>query len=89
MTMSVLDDIRGLAAAGRVRFSSHMRNETMPKRRISPDDVVCSLMNASSCRPTGEPREDKYIAVGPDLDGDTLQVVVVVECDLFVVTAFT
>ena len=88
MGKGVLDDIRGLAAARRLRLSDHMRNVTMPKRDISLDNVLCALMNASSCRPEGEPGDDKYVAVGPDLDGDRLQVVVVIEGDLFVITAF-
>ena len=49
-------------------------------------DVVHALANAVGCRQAGEP--GKWRADGPDLDGDELTAVVVIEAGLVVVTVF-
>ena len=78
-----LRDIRGFAAAGRVRFTRHAR-ERAAERAGGELQVIGALRNATAC----EPSEDKWKVSGPDLDGDDLTAVVVVEAGVVVVTVF-
>lgn len=81
----VLDDVRGYARAGRIRYSWHARNERMPERSVSYGDVESALTNAVSCDPA---EGEKWKVIGPDLDGDDLELVVVVEEGVLVITAY-
>jgi hypothetical protein len=78
-----LRDIQGYAAANRVRFSRHAYDE-MREAGATEEDVVHALAYATRCRP-GNVR-GRWKATGPDLDGKPLDVVVVVQDGLFVVT---
>lgn len=80
-----LETIRRYAVAGLVAFTTHAR-ERMVQRRVSLDDVLRALINAKSARATDV--AEKWIACGPDLDGDDLEVVVVIEAGLVVVTVY-
>ena len=78
-----LADIRGFASAGRIAFTSHAR-ERMAQRGARPRDVRHALTNARSCVAS----DDKWKAAGPDIDGDDLTCVVVLELGILVVTIF-
>ena len=76
--------IRGYVAAGRYVIVGHAL-QRMRERRVSEGDVVSALKAGRSCRP--EPHE-RWKVVGPDLDGEDLAVVVVLEDGVVVVTVF-
>jgi hypothetical protein len=80
-----LRHIRGYAAAGRVRFSRHAY-QRMDERGANQRDVISALANAVRCARASNP--GCWKAVGPDLDGDELSVVVALEDGLLVVTLF-
>lgn len=82
---TALGTIRQYAVAGRLIYTAHAR-EQMAKRNISRGDVNRALQNAKSCR-AGDTAA-KWIACGPDLDGDDLDVVVVIEAGLVIVTVY-
>ena len=79
-----LRDIRGFAAAGRVRFSQHAYHR-MDERGATERDVIKALANATRCEAANDGR---WKASGPDLDGDTLTAVVALESGVLVVTMF-
>ena len=80
-----LETIRRYAVAGLVAFTAHARGR-MAQRNVSLDDVLRALINAKSARATDA--ADKWIACGPDLDGSDLDVVVVIEAGLVVITVY-
>lgn len=79
-----LADVRGYAAAGRFRLTRHARKRC-EERGATFDDVGHALTNARTCS-AGEP--DRWRVEGPDLDGDSLTVVVAIEAGVVVVTLF-
>lgn len=83
-SQQVLEDIRGYAAARRVRVSSHGR-QRMNERRVTYDDLRYGLMNATACKQTetGRWRVDSV-----DRSGDRLTAVVLFWDGLLVVTVF-
>lgn len=80
-----LRDVRGYAAAGRVRFSGHAY-ERMDQRGATERDVIKACASATTCRHAAEP--GRWKVTGPDLDGDDLTVVVVFDGLVMVVTIF-
>jgi pentatricopeptide repeat protein len=82
--LAALADIRGYAAAGRIELTKHAR-ERMVERNVKPRDLRSALVSASSCK---DQRDGTWKATGPDLDGDALDVVVVFESGVLVVTVF-
>jgi hypothetical protein len=58
----------------------------MAQRNVRANDILSALCNAASCSRGNEP--NRWKVVGPDLDGDELAVVVVIEGDVVVVTVF-
>lgn len=85
MSRKVLADVRGYARAGRIRYTWHARNESMPKRRVTYGDVENALINATSCLPD---EDETWKVIGPDVDGDDLKLIVVVEEGVLVVTVW-
>ncbi len=79
-----LQEIRRLAVAHRIVFTRHARTR-MGERGATVEDVRSALASATSCRAADEGR---WKVTGPDLDGDDLDVVAVVEADVVVVTVF-
>ena len=79
-----LQDIRGFAAAGRIRIEPHAR-QRMKERGARFSDVEHALVNAARCalQENGRWRVD-----GRDLDGDDITLVVVIEAGVVVVTLF-
>jgi hypothetical protein len=80
----VLEQIRGLARANRVIFTSHALQE-MREAHATERDVVEALAGATRCRPS---ERGRWRVEGQDLDGDDLTIVVVIEDGLVVVTVF-
>jgi hypothetical protein len=78
-----LRDIRGYAAANRARFTRHAYDE-MVEAGATEEDVMHALAYASRCRPGNI--AGRWKVTGPDLDGDDLDVVVVIQSGLLVVT---
>ncbi len=78
-----LTEIRGYASAGRVRFTRHAL-QRMAQRGAREADVLYALTNAAGCVADGV----NWKATGPDMDGDELTAIVVIEGGLLVVTVF-
>jgi hypothetical protein len=78
-----LKAVRGLAAAGQVRFTRHAR-ERMYQRNASERDVMNALVKARGCRAS----DGAWKVDGPDLDGDDLTVVVRLEDGVLVITVY-
>lgn len=83
--VEALRDIRGYAAAGRVRFSHHAY-QRMNQRGATERDVIAACSGARQCKRTVH--AGRWKATGPDVDGDDLTVVVAIEDGLLVVTLF-
>ena len=82
---SALVTIRTHAVAGRIAYTTHAR-QRMDQRNVTRADVRRALSNAKGCR-AGD-SADKWIATGPDVDGDDLDVVLVIEAGLVIVTVY-
>ena len=80
----VLEDVRGFAAAGRIRITKHGR-ERMNERGVTHRDLRHALENATACKAEDEERWRVYSA---DLLGDRLEVILVFQDGLLVVTVF-
>ncbi len=79
-----LEAIRGLARAGRIDVVDHAA-QRMRQRRVQFGDLRHALENA---RAAAAQPDERWKVDGPDLDGDDLTVVVVVEDGLIVVTVY-
>lgn len=81
---AALRDIRGYASANRIDYALHAL-QRMLQRNVRRVDVRQALATARACvsQPNG-----RYKVTGPDLDGDDLDVVVVIEDGVLVVTLF-
>ena len=82
--LAALENVRGYAAAGRVRVSSHARAR-MKQRNVRREDLRSALVYAAAC---SAQVEGTWKVAGPDADGDDLTVVVAIEEGLLVVTVF-
>ncbi len=80
--------VRGYASANRVTFSGHARQRAALRAGggSAVAHVLHALKNAAECRPATE--ADRWRATGPDLDGDELTAIVVIEDGLIIVTVF-
>jgi hypothetical protein len=81
---TALADIRGFAAANRIRIGGHawMR---MGERGAQYEDVRHALAGARKCRQADQGR---WKVTGDDLDGDELILVVAIEAGVVVVTVY-
>lgn len=80
-----LRDVRGFAAAGRVRFTRHARERIEQRCDGRAGHVMHALANASTC---AEGERGTWRVTGPDLDDDELTCVVTLEDGVIVVTVF-
>jgi hypothetical protein len=80
----VLEDIRGYAAARRVRVTSHGRRR-MSERGVTYDDLRYGLMNATECE---QAEQGRWKVDSIDRSGDRLTVVILFWDGLLVVTVF-
>lgn len=79
-----LADVRGYATANRIRVDAHAL-QRMRERGVAFLDLRHALTNATRCTP-GE--RDRWRVEGPDLGGDDLTAIVVLEDGVAVVTVF-
>ena len=79
-----LADVRGYAAAGRIVLTRHAL-QRMVQRRVRQMDVRNALAQATSCAATPD---GSWRVEGPDLDGDSLTLIVALEGGVIVVTVF-
>lgn len=59
----------------------------MAERRAQVADVRHALQRGQSCTASAD-GSDRWVVDGPDLDGDDLRVVVVIEHDCVVITLY-
>ncbi len=79
-----LADIRGYARAGRVELTEHVVVRAR-QRRVRIGEIVTALAHAHDCR---HEEGEKWRALCRDRDGDLLEMIVVIEDGLLVVTLF-
>ena len=82
--LAALADVRGYAAAGRISLTTHARAR-MVQRNVKPGDVRSALVSAVACK--GQADRTWKVA-GPDMDGDHLDLVAVLDDGILVVTVF-
>jgi len=81
---TALADVRGFAAANQILIGRHAR-ERMVERGVLYEDVRSALVSARSCRAQDGGR---WRVSGSDRDGDDLDLIVVLEAGVVVVTVF-
>ncbi len=81
---AALVEIRGYAAANRIRISRHAW-QRMAERGAQYEDVRHALATARRCR---EQDGDRWKVSSADRNGDELVLVVVIEAGVIVVTVF-
>ena len=79
--------VRGLARANRVRFTAHAAREAA-ECGASREDVCCALTNAKGIRASGKGRTSDWTVMGPDKDGGDLEIAVVLEDGVLVITVY-
>lgn len=79
-----LAEIRGLAGANRIVYSSHSEDRS-GERTVTYRNLWHALMNATRAKLQANGR---WKASGKDLDGDHLDVVLIIEGDLIIITVF-
>jgi hypothetical protein len=80
----VIRDIRGFAAARRVRVTSHGRRR-MSERGVTYADLRHGLMNADDCE---EGANGRWKVCTSDMSGDPLNVILFIQDGLLIVTVF-
>lgn len=88
----MLDHIKRLAAVHAMRLSIHVVRDRMDPSRpgyrgASYEDIRCALLSAKHAIHQSD-KDTWKVTGGRDTDGDSLDVVVVVEADVLVVTIF-
>lgn len=81
---SALVDVKGYATSGRVLIPGHARRR-LAERGADEEDLLHALKEATGC---AFQAPDRWRVSGPDLDGDSLTAVVVLEAGVVVVTLF-
>jgi hypothetical protein len=79
--------IRGLAKANRFRLTAHADREAA-ECGATRADIRCALANAKTIQASGPSRASDWTVVGPDLDGDDLQLALIIEDGLLVITVY-
>jgi hypothetical protein len=82
-----LRTVRALARANRLRFTAHAAREAL-ECGATRDDVRCALANAKRIRPSGKGRASDWTVVGPDKSGDDLEVALILEDGVLVITVY-
>ena len=88
VTQRMLDEVRRLAAQGRVRITHHVSVERAYRYGHNVRHLHHALREARSIRASQPDQASDWVVTGPDLDGDDLDLAVVVEADIVVVTVF-
>jgi len=84
---AALRAVRGLAKANRLVFTKHAAREAV-ECGASRHDVCCALANSKSIRESGKGRASDWTVIGPDEDGDDLEIAVVLEDGILVITVY-
>jgi len=79
--------IRGLARANRIRLTAHAAREAV-ECGATRDDIRYALSNAKRVRASGRGRASDWTAVGPDENGDDLEVALILEDGILVITVY-
>lgn len=79
--------VRGLGRANRFRLTAHAEREA-GECGASREHIRCALIHAKSIRASGPRRASDWTVVGPDLDGDDLEIALIIEDGLLVVTVY-
>jgi len=79
--------IRGLAKANRIRLTAHADREAAEAGATS-GDIRCALANTTNIRRSGPGRASDWTVVGPDLEGDELQLALIIEDGLLIITVY-
>lgn len=79
-----LTDVRGYAAANRIRIARHAW-ERMAERGVLYEDVHYALATAGSCEAQDQ---ERWKVFGTDRDGEDLVLIVVLESGVVVVTVY-
>ncbi len=82
---AALGDIRGYAAANRIRLTQHARKR-MVERGTRFHELRSILMAAPSCSALAT--TERWRVHGVDEDGDALEVIVVIQDGLMIITLF-
>jgi len=79
--------IRGLARANRIRLTAHAEREAA-ECGARPEDIRCALVHAKGIRASGPGRASDWTVAGPDLDGDDLEIALIIQDGLLIVTVY-
>jgi hypothetical protein len=79
--------VRGLARANRIRLTAHGEREAA-ECGATREDLRCALVNTRSIRASGPHRASDWTVTGPDVDGDDLELALIIEDGLLIVTVF-
>ena len=88
VTQQMLDEVRRLAAQGRVRITHHVSVERAYRYGHNVRHLHHALREAQSIRASRPDQASDWVVTGPDLDGDDLDLAIVIEADIVVVTVF-
>jgi len=79
--------IQGLAKANRIRLTAHADREAA-EAGATRGDIRCALANATNIRRSGPGRASDWTVAGPDLEGDELQLALIIEDGLLIITVY-
>jgi hypothetical protein len=83
----VLEAIRSCGRANRIRFTAHAAREAA-ECGATRDDIRCALANAKSIRASGRGRSSDWTVMGPDLDGDDVEIALILEGGVLIITVY-
>ena len=76
-----------MAEANRIRLTAHADREAA-ECGASRRHIRCALVNAKSIRASGPGRASDWTVAGPDLDGDDLELALIIEDELLIITVY-
>ena len=79
--------IRGLARANRFRLTAHAEREAA-ECGAWPEVIRCALVHAKSIRASGPGRASDWTVTGTDLDGDDLEIALIIQDGLLIITVY-
>lgn len=79
--------VRGLARANRIRLTVHAEREAA-ECGARPEDIRCALVHAKSIRASGPGRASDWTVTGTDLDGDDLEIALIIQDGLLIITVY-
>jgi hypothetical protein len=79
--------VRGLARANRIRLTAHAAREAV-ECGATRDDIRCALADAKRIRASGRGRASDWTAVGSDKSGDDLEVALILDEGILVITVY-